>query len=657
MIAFAAPPLDDRRQRVQLLEAVEAILRPPPRMSVAEWAAAKREMPKGSPMPGRYRHRNAPPLRQIMEWLSPEDPARKVVFMKSSGVGGSVVGENFVGHKMDCIPGSMLVVQPNETLVTRWVLDRFRPMIEATPSLRGKVGKRKFEAQTGDESGSRFRAANAVKMLQYDGGRGSVFLASGSSDAQVASLHTGYVYVSEVDKLPRNLRNQGSGLKQAEQRAIKYRRAKIYYESTPTNEGSSTIAEEHELGTQHECHVPCRYCGVLQPLVWEQVKWPRDAAGEHLPDQAYYECAACAAPWTDWDRRQSIRQCEWFAKYPERPYISCFLWSAYDLFLRLSDLAREWLACCSHPFNRRQFINQKLGRVYKASTREPAAAALLLARREPYGVTELPNGVAWINCGVDLGDDRAELEILGWGEGERTWSLDYRVIIGDPGASDFYTFLDELLALRFRSPGGVAMRIASICVNTAGHHAAQAAYNACKVRFDRKVFAVIGRSGDKPYTVSAPSTENVAKVPLFTAAVDSLKDLFFSWLALEPQRGPNGEIVGRPPGYCAFPLRENTILAGGGRRAYDAAWFDGLTAERRVKDDETNTSRYELRRPDLANEPLDCRVYALANREINGVTAQRLKEYAAEVRSREATTVQQPPPRQRRRVRALKTAG
>ena len=59
-------------------------------------------------------------------------------------------------------------------------------------------------------------------------------------------------------------------------------------------------------------------------------------------------------------------------------------------------------------------------------------------RREDWG-DNLPDDVVLITCGVDVQDDRFELEVVGWGRDEECWSLDYQVIYGDPSGTSSTT--------------------------------------------------------------------------------------------------------------------------------------------------------------------------------------------------------------------------
>ncbi len=54
-----------------------------------------------------------------------------------------------------------------------------------------------------------------------------------------------------------------------------------------------------------------------------------------------------------------------------------------------------------------------------------------LKRREIYG-NEVPEGVLFLTCAVDVQNNRLEWEVVGWGADEEQWSIDRGVIFSDP---------------------------------------------------------------------------------------------------------------------------------------------------------------------------------------------------------------------------------
>lgn len=65
-------------------------LKPPPDMTISEWAAKYRILSgAASSSPGKWRNDRTPYLVEIMDQLSPQSPAQDIVFMKGAQVGGT----------------------------------------------------------------------------------------------------------------------------------------------------------------------------------------------------------------------------------------------------------------------------------------------------------------------------------------------------------------------------------------------------------------------------------------------------------------------------------------------------------------------------------------------------------------------------------------
>lgn len=222
-----------------------------------------------------------------------------------------------------------------------------------------------------------------------------------------------------------------------------------------------------------------------------------------------------------------------------------------------------------------------------------------------------------LTAGVDVQDDRFEVEVVGWGVGKESWGIRYQKIYGDLLKEQVWGDLDAFLLAGFRKKDGTALHIISTCVDSGGHHADQV-LRFCRDRWERKVWAIKGKGGgDVPY-IRNPSTNNRVKAPLFTIGVDAGKALLYQRLRHEA-KGPN---------YCHFPLNEEA--------GYDEAYFKGLASEKMVV-------RFRKGRPVVVwelidskhkrNEPLDLRNYATAALEIANPVLQ-VTEGAPQMRKR-----------------------
>ena len=58
----------------------------------------------------------------------------------------------------------------------------------------------------------------------------------------------------------------------------------------------------------------------------------------------------------------------------------------------------------------------------------------------------MPELALFLTAGVDVQKDRIEVEVVAWGRGKESWSVDYRVIEGDTARADVWLKLDAILA-------------------------------------------------------------------------------------------------------------------------------------------------------------------------------------------------------------------
>ena len=214
----------------------------------------------------------------------------------------------------------------------------------------------------------------------------------------------------------------------------------------------------------------------------------------------------------------------------------------------------------------------------------------LIARREQYGPA-VPAEVAALTCGVDVQDDRLEIELVGWGHDEESWSCDYKIIWGDPSAPGLWHELEQYLTATFEHETLAAgLPIHAACLDTGGHHT-QAAYAFCRGRERQRIWAIKGLAGKRPIWPKRPTKAAKGKVNLFGIGVDAAKEAVFARL----KKSEYGA------GFCHFPLDR------------DAAYFEQLTAERLRTRYVKGFARLYWWKPDgRRNEALDCRVYAYA---------------------------------------------
>lgn len=561
---------------------------PEAQLTVSQWAEEHRILPPQSAEPGPWRTSRVHYLRDIMDCLSVSSPVERVVVMAGSQLGKTEALLNAVGYYMEHAPSTILFVQPSLDAVRRNVGLRIDPLIEHSPTLRGLVVEKK-----GRESG------NSLFEKRFPGG--SLLMTTAGSGIGLRSTPARFVLLDEVDAFDSDVDDEGDPVSLAVQRTVTFRgRRKVYLCSTPKLKGYSRIEAAYLESDQRRFEVPCPACGRFAPLEWGQIQWP-----EGRRDQAYRVCPHddCGGIAEERDKPAMLAAGRWVATAKGDNKTAGFALSAlYSPFETWADIAVEHGQVYRDPARLKTWVNNKLGLPFEDQAGEVVDADPLMERREDWrGV--LPAGIAVLTGGIDVQGDRLELQVVGWGMDEESWSVDYHVFWGDPAQPQVWLDLDAALQRTYRHARAIPdLTIRAACLDTGGNHTA-AAYEFVRTRFGRKVWGIKGKGGSGvPVWPRRPSRSN-ANTPLFVIGVDAAKDAIFARL----------RITESGPGCIHFPVER------------DANYFRQLTAEKVV----TRYSKgrpvriWEPKRPGERNEGLDTAVYAMAA--LHGLMSQGLQ--------------------------------
>lgn len=574
-----------------------AYLKPPPELTPSQWAERHVRIPIGNAVPGLIRFDNAPYQREPLDMLVDPD-CERITLMWAAQVGKTQLALCGQGYHIAMRPASQMMMQPSETDLLVWLNTKFQPMVDANRELQARLAKPRGR-----------EGINNSTMKSYPGG--FLMFSWAGSPRTMRGRSAPIIVVDEVDGYQATA--EGHPVSLIWQRAATFGDQKKLLEiSTPTVRGASYIEDAFEAGDQRRFWVPCPDCGEHQVLRWSQVSWQgrEDEAAEQRPETARYCCAHCGSLWDDGQRKAAIRAGAWRAARPFRGHASYQLSEMYSTFRRLRDIVRSYLDKKAAG-DLQTFVNVSLAETWE-ETGEKADATGLMARREDWGALTgdalatdegdvsvsgvvVPPGVLVLTAGVDMQQDRLEVEVVGWGEGEESWSVAHQVLWGDPLQGDVWEDLEALLESRWRHASGAWLSITATCVDTGGTGGStQAAYDWLRGRTGRRIFGIKGVGGWGRPIVSAPSRKKSGrrgrKIDLFLVGTDEAKLVVMRRLAL----------VEPGPGYCHFPV---------GR---DADWFRQLTAEKLVTRYVKGFSVREWHKTEPRNEALDCRVYALA---------------------------------------------
>lgn len=495
---------------------------------------------------------------------------KQVVVMAGAQLGKSEALLNIIGYHIEHDPSPILLMQPTVEMAQSFSKDRITSgLLNTTPSIRGKVKDPRAR-----DSG------NTTLHKTFAGG--AISLVGANSPAGLASRPIRIVLCDEVDRYPLSAGEEGDPVALATKRAMTFWNRKIVLVSTPTQRGASRIEAAYEESDKRKFYVPCPHCGEMQALSWSGVQWENSD-----PSTAKYYCDECGSAWSDAQRHKAVSLGEWRATVEFKGIAGFHISALYSPWVSLSDAVDEFFKAKRDPMRLKTWVNTFLGETWEDQG-EQVDEYDLMNRAEDWD-GELPEDVLLLTAGVDVQDDRLELEIVGWGRGEESWSIDYKALYGDPSTAALWMQLDELLQQSYHHPTHGEMIIRSACVDSGGHYTQQV-YNYCRARAGRRVFAIKGVGGEGKPIVGRPTKNNIGKINLFPVGTDTAKELVYSRLKI----ASDGE------GYCHFPV-------GRGEEYYRM-----LTAEKKVTKYFKGRPKREWVKIRTRNEALDCRVYATA---------------------------------------------
>jgi phage terminase large subunit GpA-like protein len=536
-----------------ILRAAERAFRPRKRVVLSAWSDAHRVLSRaGSAEPGRWRTSRVPFTREIQDCLSRHSPHRKVVFMKSGQTAGTEIGCNWVGYcVVECKDGSIAVIMPTDDALQEWQVQKFSPMVKDTLPLRRAIVSSRA-------------TANNRKFKEFEGG--VLFFKSAGSVNDLSSSTLTYVMADEVDRYEWSTA-QGNPLSLIEQRMSAVPRSKLYLVSTPWLKDASHIEEQFLGGDQRRYKVPCPHCGHSFHLQWKGLQWTAPPQGRTHVDRAWYVCGECACEIEEHHKGDMLIAGRWVAENEGAPYPSFHINALYTpagLGLNWAQLATLWIDAQSDPAKLMAFVNLKLGEPWADRSKDIKPAALE-ARAETVPRRAVPPGCLLLTAGVDVQEDRLELQILGWGLRDRAlrcWVVEYHVLPGRPAEQPVWDALAEFLKTPLHNAWGKAMLPEATAIDT-GHHT-QAVYAFVRARRVRRCIAIKGANVPGKALLGKPSLQDVnwrgqiekKGVALYTVGTDTAKFTLYSWLDGDADRAADERLVRFPQGL------EDTYYAG-----------------------------------------------------------------------------------------------
>lgn len=571
-------------------------LRPTIIKSVSKWADENVWLSsESSAEPGKYNSKRTPYMIEIMDALSTNSPVQEVIFMKGVQIAGTQAGLNIVGCYADISPRPIMYVMPTVETAKMLSNTKLNSIIEHSPALRNKISDAKEK-----------NGGNTKLYKEFPGG--FIRLSGANSASSLRSSSIGLMILDEVDAYPADVDGEGSPVSLAKKRLITFGdRKKMFMLSTPLIEGHSVIEREFLKTDQRYYHVPCPHCERKQDLMFDYLKWE---PGNF--EKVQYQCSFCSQLIDEWYKTRILNEGEWISMKPEnssstkRGYHLNSLYSPLG-WMSWADIAKDYEEKAMKDVNElRVFTNTILAQTFTEMGESPDWEKLY-NRRENYVRNIVPKSVAFLTAGVDIQGDRIELEIVGWCDNKISYSIDYRVLLGDTSGSEVWDRLEQVVYEKFQREDGFFMPILMMAVDSGNN--TQVVYSFCSRFGGVSVIPVKGQDAQRTI-VKAPSSVNymhdgkkIGGVKLWNVGVSLLKSELYGFLK---QRIKDDGLV--PTGYCHFP-------------EYGEEYFKMLTAEqlKYVINNKGQSVATWIKPSGKRNEALDCRNYARAAASIVGL--------------------------------------
>lgn len=582
-----------------ITKGLEAFKRPEP-LSLSEWADRYFYLSaESSYTEGRWK--TYPYQKAILDCIGHAD-IKEITVMKSARIGFTKMLLAAIGYYAEHKKRSQCLWQPTDSDISEFVKTEVDTMIRDVPVIR----------RMAPWAEARKHKNNAMRQKVFPGS--VLYIRGGKAARNYRRISIDVAYMDELDAFDLDIEGEGSPDVLAMKRLAGSSFPKFVCGSTPKHKETSLIYKRL-LSSEliFRFHIPCPHCNMYQDLRFGDktstygLRW-----ADNDPDTVMYQCMYCKGFFSQEQYLEVWHQGKWMTEtgvyidddlrfftpdkeeIPPPNSIGFHIWTIYSPQESWSGIVREFLRTKNDPIRLKTFINTTLGEPWedyyiKLDNHE------LLNRRENYSINNLPRKIELLTAGVDVQDNRIEVEVIGWYQENREtdpecWGVEYKVLYGDPGRQDLWKELDQYLLSEWHTEDNRFLRISSACIDAGGHFTSTV-LEFCHQRKGRNVFAIRGVGGPRPIWTPKFTKSQKHRYYFWYVGVDTAKELWYSRLSItEPG-----------PGYCHFPYY------------YPDEFFDGLLSEKpKVKIVRGKPVREWVLGFGKRNEPLDIRVYALA---------------------------------------------
>lgn len=575
---------------------LKAFEKPEP-MTLVEWADENFYLSsESSYIEGRWQ---TLPFQKAMMNAIGHDDIVYVNIIKSARVGYSQMIRAALGYFTEHKSRNLLLFQPTDGAASGFMKSSVETMIRDVPVVKALapwIGKKHRD--------------NTLDTKRFSNGK-QLWCLGGTAAKNYREKSVDVVAYDELAAFEQDVEKEGSPTFLGDKRIEGSVFPKSIRGSTPKVLDTCQITK---AASEAECmlkaHIPCPHCHEEQVLKWGGkeahfgFKWDEDD-----PKTVQYLCEHCGTLASQGDYQAQheniIWRCETMGIWTkdgadyfdadgsrrEAPESVAFhVWTAYSPFTTWRRIVTDFLKAKNDPSKLKTFINTTLGEAWDDTEGEKVEPDHLFARREHYQA-EVPVDSCILTAAVDTQDDRLELDVVAWVNGEESYRVAYERLYGDLSRSEIWDLLHKKLTRQYTSPSGALHDIKLAMIDSGGHFTDEV-YAFSKKYGVRRFIPIKGHSLAGKPIVNFPRKRSDKGVYLTMVGTDTAKEVITSRF----------RIMNPGEGYMHWPVSEQ----------FDETYFQQLTNERRKVVYRKGRKQIEWDAGGRRNEPFDTAVYNLA---------------------------------------------
>lgn len=512
-----------------IMSRAAALVDVPEPIGCADWCDQHFYLPsESSNTSGRWR--TTPVQRAILNALG-SDAIEKVDFYKPARFGGTkmLVGAHayLSAHKRRNVG----FYQPTAADANSFVKSEVEPSIRDCQPWHDALLSHADKSSQNTLSYKAFRGCNAHYLGAH-------------SPNSFRRLTLDAVFLDELDGMQADVGREGSPTTLSWGRvknSIFKKQAQI---STPTITGFSMIERSANAAADVlEYMVECPECREFGPIQWGGKDTPFGFKWEGRDSSTVrHFCKDCGGGWDNGKLGQAIAPGYWQGAKGYRTvdglhwtkdgvdaipprHIAFKCWSAYSPFSPWAQIVDEWYDAQGDMGKLQAFTNTTLAETWDVKHSGTITAEII----DGLIPTDDLSAVVAVTAGIDVQDDRLEVQFVGHDQTGGIYVLGYEIYRGDMSQPAIYAEMGrDVLDARFQC-GTRELGVTNACIDTQGHHTAMV-HRFLLANKARRVFVGINGNGGATYEIAdKPGTyKGVKDSTFYSIGVNVLKQKIFT---------------------------------------------------------------------------------------------------------------------------------